>query len=87
MHEDQDPIAETPSLALAALTIWAYASGHVLRDHEQLGIYADVTDDVLFEERDLPLGCTIVGTRLHTLVVLDDNIATQARPLTDALVA
>ncbi len=76
MH-DQDarlPRAQTPSLALARLTLLADALGLAVLDHEQLGPMIEVTDDPLFEARDVPRGCTLVGTASYSLVVLKENV-------------
>ncbi len=76
MH-DQDvrlPMAQTPSPAFARLTLLANALGLPVLDHEQLGPLIEVTNDPLWDDRDCPMGCKVVGTRSHTLVVLADNI-------------
>ncbi|MBY6153396.1 hypothetical protein KUV47_09255 [Vannielia litorea] len=83
MHDDdQLPLAQTPSLALAHLTIFAHALGLPVLDHGQLGPMIDVSEDPLFEPRDVPSGCTLVGTKSSLLVVLEGNVATTGNALT-----
>ena len=80
MHDQDErlPLAHTPTLALARLTLLANVLGRPVLDHETLGPLVEVTDDPLWEDRDCPAGCEVVMTLNRTLVVLAENVLSPA---------
>jgi hypothetical protein len=65
--------------------MWAHATGHTVVDHEQLGPIVDVSDDPLFDDTDVPLGCGCCSSSDgETVLVYLEGMAVSARELVAA---